>query len=95
MASKTKLNTSTPNKRTLFPPELLRERHDTIRKTRNTGERQRLDPSPMAKNFTNFRLDCDPPVEMPKRLYDSGRGKPAGSKRILKLPNPNKNDLDD
>lgn len=87
MASRTKLNTSTPNKRTLYPPELLRERHDVIRKTRNTGERQRLDPSPMVKNFTNFRFtpDANP---IPDPLFGPGRGKPAGSKRIVRVPKP-------
>ena len=86
MASK--LNTSTPNKLRLYPPEPRHARHDEFRKTRNTSEVQRNDPSPMVKNFTNFRCDCDPPMTIPDPLFDSGRGKAAGSKRKLKVPHP-------
>lgn len=78
----------------MSPPGPLRARRDggnhehTIR-SRITVERQRLDPSPVAKNFTNFRMTADPEIirrETP--LFAPGQGKPAGSKRILKLRKP-------
>lgn len=87
MASK--LNVSVPRKRTLYPPEPLRASRDQQRRTRITNERQDNFPSPLAKNFTNYRMDADPEIiarETP--LFAPGRGKPAGSKRTLHLRKP-------
>lgn len=80
---------STPRKRNLYPPDPLRERRDYRRLSHITTERQYLDPSPMVKNGTNFRMDADPGIiarESP--LYAPGRGKAAGSKRVLGLRKP-------
>lgn len=84
MASK--LNTSIPKKRAMGPPpERLSERHDVQDITRITNERQRLDPSEMAERCgQNFILDCTNPMPIPTPLFAPGRGKPAGSRRILK-----------
>lgn len=82
MASK--LNVSTPRKRTVYPPEPLRARHDHQWHSRITNERQYLDPSPLGKNAPGFILNCDPPQPIPTPLFAPGRGKPAGSKRVLK-----------
>lgn len=82
MASK--LNTSTPRKRTVFPPEPLRESHDALKKSRITLERQYNFPSPLGKNAPGFICDCNPPDPIPTPLFSPGRGKPAGSKRVLK-----------
>lgn len=60
-----------------------------MRKTKITNERQDNDPSPMVKNFTNFRMEADPTIiarEDP--LFAPGRGKAAGSKRAIKLRKP-------
>ena len=55
-----KLNTSRPRTRRVYPPEPLRARHDVLRKTNITVERQDVKPSPLVENFTNFRMDRDP-----------------------------------
>lgn len=88
MASK--LNTSMPNKRAVGPPpEPLRARrdggsHEWAWRSPSTGERQRTDPSPLGRNAPGFILNCDPPMPIPTPLFSPGRGKAAGSKRVLK-----------
>lgn len=86
MASK--LNISLPRMRRVHPPGPLRERHEVLRKSNITIERQDLDPSPMVRNFTNFRCDCDPPMAIPDPLFAPGRGKAAGSTRKLRVRQP-------
>jgi hypothetical protein len=55
-----------------------------MRKTRITNERQYLHPSELGKNAPGFILDCSTPQPIPTPLFAPGRGKPAGSKRILR-----------
>lgn len=83
MASK--LNTSLPPKRGMGPPpDRLREWHDEQRHSRITNERQFLQPSPMGKYAPGFIMRADPPDPIPTPLFAPGRGKPAGSRRVLK-----------
>lgn len=92
MASK--LDTSLPQTREVSPPGPLRARRDggnreNLWRSRITLERQRTDPAPVAKNFTNFRMAADPEIirrETP--LFAPGRGKPSGSKRTLRFRKP-------
>lgn len=92
MASK--LDTSLPQTREVYPPGPLRARreggtHEISWRSGRTIERQITNPSPLAKNFTNFRMAADPEIirrETP--LFAPGRGKAAGSKRTMRFRKP-------
>lgn len=66
------------------PPERLDARHEEMDISRITNERQRLDPEAMGQYATSFIMDATNPMPIPTPLFAPGRGKPAGSKRVLK-----------
>jgi hypothetical protein len=73
--------------RSLYPPGAMKDsrgtgRHEYKWNSATTLERQNTEPNPLVENFNNFRFNApQPPI--PRPLWAPGRGKAAGTKRVL------------